>query len=170
MAMYRFYWLLPGRLAGCSRPGALFTPDGDRADDENLELARLRDDLEWLRRQGIGAVLTLTESPLPPEVLGEHALETLHLAVPDMHAPQPGQFAAALTFIDTQLVAGRPVAVHCLAGQGRTGTILAAYLIRSGFAAADAVEQVRDICPGAIESREQREALASFGSRRDWVV
>ena len=169
MALHRFHWLVPGQLAGCSRPGGLF-PGGNRAPDEDLARLRLGDDLVWLREQGIGAVLTLTERALMPAVIEEHTLEVLHLPVPDMHAPHPEDFAAALEFIDRQLVAGRPVAVHCLAGQGRTGTILAAYLIRGGIAADEAIERLRALCPGAIESQEQRDALDAFARQRDWML
>ena len=55
-------------------------------------------------------------------------------------------------------------------GQGRTGTVLAAYLIRGGLSADDALAEVRAICPGAISSAEQEAALHAFAARRDWII
>ena len=167
MAMRGFYWLIDGVLAGCSRPGGhdrRGLAAGLRAD------AALDADLAWLRDQGVGAVLSLTETPLAEGALERHGLDGLHLPVDDMRAPTPEQFAVALGFIDRQRALGRRVAVHCLVGQGRTGSILAAYLIRGGLDAEAALRAVRAVCPGAVENPEQERALAEFARRRDWVV
>ena len=115
-------------------------------------------------------MLTLTEEPLAPDALARHGLTGLHIPVPDMTAPTPGQMEEALSFVDRQRALGRRVVVHCLVGQGRTGTILAAYLIRGGLAPEDAVRRVRAVCPGAVESAEQQRALTAFAERRDWIL
>ena len=154
--MHRFYWLIDDVLAGCSRPGA----HGDSIDV----------DLATLRRHGVGALLSLTETPLPAGALERHGLEGLHLPVDDFHAPSTTQMLEALTFLDAARVAGTAVAVHCLAGQGRTGTVLAAYLIRGGLSADDAIRELRDICPGAIEASPQREALTTWAAERPWMI
>lgn len=160
--MLRFYWLTDGVLAGCSRPG------GDPRREPSAE--ELHADLRRLRAQGIGAVLTLTETPLEPEILAAHDLDVLHLPVNDLTAPHPEQLAAALRFIDRQRALGRAVAVHCLQGEGRTGTVLGAYLVRDGMTPEGAIAQLRSICPGAVGAEEQRRAIAAFGERRDWVI
>lgn len=169
MAIPTFYWLIEGALAGCPRPG------GRRARQAAATEAPgapepLDDDLAWLRRQGIGAVLSLTETPLTEGALARHGLAELHLAVDDLTAPTPGQLERALDFIDRQRSRGRAVAVHCLVGQGRTGTVLAAYLIRGGLDANAALREVRAVCPGAIGSPAQERALHAFAARRDWLV
>lgn len=161
--MHRFYWMVEGAIAGCSRPGA------DRGRGAR-DAAALDDDLGWLRERGIAAILSLTETPLADGALERHGLAGLHLPVDDFHAPSPEQLARALAFIDAHRAHGRPVAVHCLAGQGRTGTVLAAYLIRGGLDAEAAIAAVRAVCPGAIEAQAQSEALAVFARERAWVV
>ena len=171
----RFYWLIDRTLAGCSQPGVRdqggrHFPRRDGAENGTADLEALDRDLAWLRQQDIGAVLSLTEAPLIEEALTRHRLEVLHLPVPDMTAPLPEQFQRALAFIDWQRALGRAVAVHCLVGQGRTATILAAYLIRGGMSADSAIDRLRTICPGAIGSPEQERALHAFAARRDWIV
>jgi atypical dual specificity phosphatase len=160
--MERFYWLIPGVLAGCSRPGARHGHRGQGA--------ALAEDLAALAGEGIGAVLSLTEDPLPAEALAAHGLACLHLPVADLHPLTPQEFRLALAFIDRQRAAGQPVAVHCLAGQGRTGSVLAAYLIRAGAEPAEALSRLRDLCPGAVENAAQEAALAAFAAQREWLL
>ena len=162
-SMIRFYWLEPGVLAGCSRPGVR-SGRHTASDDE------IAADLATLRGHGIGALLSLTETALPVGTLERHDLAGLHLPVPDFHPPSPEQLALALQFIDEQQAAGRAVAVHCLAGQGRTGSVLAAWLIRSGLAPTAAIAHVRGVCPGAVEAAAQVRTLEAWGADRPWLV
>jgi atypical dual specificity phosphatase len=159
MALQRFYWMIPDMLAGCSRPGGR-----DGAEDV------LDADLAWLRCQGIGAVLSVTETPLAARALARHGLASLHLPVADLTAPAPLQLARALSFLDWQRAHDVPTVVHCLMGQGRTATVLAAHLIRGGLSADEALRELRALCPGAVSSADQERALAAFAARRDWVL
>ncbi len=174
--MRGFYWLIEGELAGCPCPGGFGLRGPNAAwsvgdgNGTGTGAAGLGDDLAWLREQGIGALLTLTEEPLPADALARHGLESLHIPVLDMSAPTPRQFEEALTFIDGMRAAGRAVAVHCLMGQGRTGTILAAYLIRAGASAEEAVARVRAVCPNAVCAPVQEDALHEFARQREWIV
>lgn len=165
MALIRFYWIIDRALAGCSRPGGR-----ERREPQLSRAEALDADLAELRERGIGAVLTLTEDGLPAEALARHGLEALHVPVRDMTAPEPEELARALGFIDVQRALGRAVAVHCLMGQGRTGTILAAYLVRNGAPPDEAIARVRAACPGAVEVEEQVRAVRAFARRRDWIV
>ena len=171
--MRGFYWLIDGVLAGCPRPGGRDSSNPfERKNDTAPEHGnRLDDDLTWLEEQSIGALLSLTETPLAGETLARHPkLAVLHVPVPDMTPPLPGQLVRALEFIDEQRALERAVVVHCLMGQGRTGTVLAAYLIRGGSSPAEALQAVRRVCVGAVESSSQERALYAFAERRDWIV
>lgn len=58
------------------------------------------------------------------------------------------------------------VAVHCALGFGRTGTMLACYLVKErGLAAGDAIAEVRRLRPGSIETYEQEKAVFQFYQR-----
>ena len=165
MALIRFYWIMDGALAGCARPGG-----HERRERGMTHANALEADLAELRERGIGAVLTLTEEALPEEALARYELEALHVPVRDMTAPEPEELERALGFIDVQRALGRAVAVHCLMGQGRTGTVLAAYLVRNGATPDEAITRVRSACPGSLEVEEQVRAVRAFARRRDWVV
>src|SRR5262249_33416589 len=148
MAVAGFYWLVEGVLAGCGRPGGPDKPSwqsrGAPPTATSADMPGTLDaDLTGLEEQGIRAVLSLTETPLDVKALERHGLEWLHVPVDDLTAPEPEQLDRALVFIDRCRVRGRAVAVHCRMGQGRTGTVLAAYLIRAGRTADEALRELR---------------------------
>ena len=56
-----------------------------------------------------------------------------------------------------------PVMVHCLAGLGRTGTILACYLIKyEKMSAEDAIQHIREKRHGSIQSFVQEELIFQY--------
>ncbi|VFV42042.1 dual specificity protein [Lynx pardinus] len=58
------------------------------------------------------------------------------------------------------------VGVHCALGFGRTGTMLACYLVKErGLAAGDAIAEIRRLRPGSIETYEQEKAVFQFYQR-----
>jgi len=53
--------------------------------------------------------------------------------------------------------------VHCAAGIGRTGTILACYLIKyQKYSAIDAIKKVRKERPGSIQSERQEFVIGLY--------
>ncbi len=64
------------------------------------------------------------------------------------------------------LAAGRRVAVHCAGGRGRTGTLLACYLVHQGLDPAAAIARVREVRPGAVETRAQVAAVEAYAAAR----
>ena len=57
------------------------------------------------------------------------------------------------------------VAVHCTAGLGRTGVVLACYFTAKGLTAQNAIARVRRMRPGSVETDEQAEAVEQFAKR-----
>jgi atypical dual specificity phosphatase len=118
--------------------------------------------LAWLRSQGVDILITLTEEPLPRTWVDAAGLMSVHVPVPDMDIPSVEQIEKVLGVIDKAKSSNMGVAIHCLAGKGRTGTVLAAYFVQQGLTARDAIRRVRDLRPGSIEVTEQEDAIREF--------
>lgn len=142
------HWVLPHRLAGLPRPGLL----------EDLEA-----DLTGLAWLGVEVLVNLEETEtVPRAAIVQAGLTPIHLPIVDMDAPSATAAFELCEAIDRAVRAGRPVAVHCRAGLGRTGTILAAYLIFTGLDALDALERVRRVQPRFVQSKAQLDFLERF--------
>ncbi len=74
------------------------------------------------------------------------------------------QIREALAAIDEALAADDAVAVHCAAGLGRTGTIMACYLVQGGSGPDEAIGLIRVLRPGSVEAPEQERAVAAFAA------
>ena len=145
-----FVWLLPGQLAGTPVPGIVRTAEQD---------------LEDLKQIGISRLLTLTEQPFNAALALSFGIQTTHLSIVDMQAPEISAAIATCREIDSCLLAGESIAVHCKAGLGRTGTMLAAYWLwlgAGGRSALKAIETIRRLNTNMIQSQVQSDFLISF--------
>lgn len=121
--------------------------------------------LSALEEAGIKSILSLTEEPLDLPSLREFGFAYMHLPVEDFTAPTQQQVEAAVKFIDEGLNRNEGVLVHCRAGIGRTGTILACCLVSKGLEPSAAIEQVRETRPGSCEVYAQEFAVHQYARR-----
>jgi atypical dual specificity phosphatase len=147
--LQNFSWVLPGQLAGAGQP-------------------RSASAVQALAAEGVRTVVSLVEEPLPAEWLATPGVVAVHVPVPDFTAPTQEQLAQAVAAIDESVAAGKPVVVHCMGGAGRTGTVLAAYLVHRGADPEAAIAEIRRLRPRprSIETPEQEDAIRRFAAAR----
>ncbi len=141
-----FSWIEKPLLAALARPSSL-------------------EELEWLRSQGIDLLVSLTEDPVRRRWVDEAGLLGFHVPMEDMEAPSQEQLDRCISAINRALERNMPVAVHCGAGLGRTGVVLACYFVSKGHPAENALAKVRRLRPGSIETDEQAESIFEFARR-----
>jgi atypical dual specificity phosphatase len=141
-----FSWVVSGRLAGCAGPV-------------------LQRDLSLLFSQGIRALVRLgsrEEGAFDQQDIAEAGMEDCYEPVPDFTAPSLNQIERVIQFIARSLGQGKPVAISCGAGYGRTGTILSCYFVCLGLSAKEAIARVRAIGRCPYETEAQRKAIEDY--------
>jgi len=148
---------------------SMTAPDGFTWVDKPLLAAMARpqelDEFVWLREQGIQLLISLSETPPHRDFTNDAGLLILHVPVEDMHPPSQKQIDLCMSAIQKAHAQEMAVGVHCTAGLGRTGVILACYFVGQNMSAKNAIARVRRLRPGSIETDEQADAIAAFARR-----
>ena len=114
-------------------------PHGFSWVDEPLLAAMARpeslDDLLWLRQAGIQVLISLTEDPPHRGWINDAGLMLVHVPVSDMQPPKPEQLDKCIAVISSAHERQMAVCIHCGAGKGRTGVVLACYFVTKGLSA-----------------------------------
>ncbi|MGB8935635.1 MAG: dual specificity protein phosphatase 23 [Candidatus Nitrosopolaris sp.] len=144
-----FSWVIKDKLAGSGRP------------------MTYRQFL-WLVAQGIDSIITVREGPLSSDWfintnIAANLNDNVHLNVKDYGVPSLEQLYNTIDFMKKQIDKGKRVLVHCAAGKGRTGTILAAYLLKEeNLTAPQAISKIRKLRPGSIQTKTQEKCVEAF--------
>ncbi len=147
-----------------------------RSRDKAPPLQKIRDGL-WLSRRlvftdlndfrtsGINAILDVTAefdalefSVLPDEVT------YFNIPVMDHHTPRIEQLRKAVLWIDKQRREGKEVLIHCALGQGRSVTVMLAYLyhLDPGANVDDLVKEIQKIRTTVKPNSRQKRRLDEF--------
>jgi atypical dual specificity phosphatase len=148
-----FSWVLDGKLAGSGLPMTY-------------------SQFFWLIKHGIKTIITVREVPLPSNWFTDSInnidrdnVNYLHLRVEDFGSPSIEEIDSTVEYIQHQIDNKKPVMVHCAAGKGRTGTILAAYFLKNeNLTAEQAIKKIRNLRPGSIQSNIQEMTISIYGN------
>ncbi|KAH3743738.1 dual specificity protein phosphatase 23 [Pelomyxa schiedti] len=119
------------------------------------------ENFDWLLSQGVSNVVSLTSFnvPVPPGITHKF------VDVPDMIAPTIAQIQEIIAFVDECMGKNQKVAIHCAAGLGRTGTLLACCLVHLlGLEGPEAIQMVRRSRPNSIETAEQEAVIKQYAA------
>jgi ADP-ribosyl-[dinitrogen reductase] hydrolase len=160
------YWVIEDRLLAGRYPGGKTQKEAERRVASLIEA-------------GFDAFIDLTEEgELPPYelYLPESALY-VRKPIPDHGVPRAPEFMVEiLAELDAALASGRRVYVHCRAGIGRTGTVIACHLIEQGLNPDAALIRLNELWqgndraatwPDVPETDEQHEYVRGWTPRVD---
>lgn len=143
----RFQFIHPYRVAGMAEPWSM----------------EVEETLKVLTCKGIGAILTLTEDNLYGDKYLKAGFEYHYEPVNDCEPPTFSAMERAVEFIDGSLDRGHGVAVHCLEGRGRTGTVLAGWLgLKENLSPEDAINRIYEARVHTIITPSQRRFIHQF--------
>lgn len=145
-----FSWIIDNKLAGSGTP-------------------MTSEQYKWLIKNNIKSIVTVREFPLPQKWLVDNEKETIindykFVYVKDYGVPSLEVLDNIVDYINIKITKEeKPLVVHCAAGKGRTGTILAAYLLKQdNISSQDAIKKIRSLRPGSIQSKIQEEILHEY--------
>lgn len=165
------YWVEPGKLLAGPHPLAGFMFDGKPRLEELVSLG-VEVFIDLTRPGELGLTDYQPELAAVAESYSREATYNRH-PIADMSVPEPTVMRATLDRLESTLGQGRRVYVHCLAGRGRTGTLIGCYLVSRGWTGEEAlarIEQLRSdmgLDGRSPETRQQRQFVlrwAELGS------
>ena len=113
--------------------------------------------LSIFRELNVVTVVRLNEPEYDAQAaFNRFGIRTVALEFEDCTSPPNAVVSAFLAAADSAHAGGGSVAVHCRAGLGRTGTLIALWLMRRlGFSAREAMGWLRIMRPGSIIGQQQ---------------
>ncbi len=148
------WWLRDRQVAGMPLP--YMAPE--RLSDPGAAVADYDDDVRVILDAGIRSVISLVNAR-HSKIFAAAGIDFCAIPIPDGEAPNSAQVEKFREFCKS---CREPFAIHCEGGVGRTGTMLALWLVLQGSASEAAIKEVRKVMPTAIETSEQERLLLDY--------
>lgn len=126
--------------------------------DQFLAASEYPDDekkLKFLKSQGIISIVTLSERKIDDNLISKYKFLNLYLQIKDFDVPKLSDVLKFLRWMKLMEKWRIPTLVHCDAGIGRTGTMLAIYFLSKGKSPKESIEFVKEKRGFKLESLKQ---------------
>ncbi|XP_052789097.1 dual specificity protein phosphatase 23-like [Mya arenaria] len=141
---FNFSWIVENRLAGCGLP-------------------ETKENLQFLKCAGIKGIISLTENGLQNLDHFPGEFSVLSCKIEEFTPPTMQQVLNCIGFIERHNELNEAVCVHCRHGWGRTGTIIACYMVKHfKLTANEAMDRLWEMRPGSVETREQENMVILY--------
>ena len=124
-------------------------------------MQQLETEIELLKRHHVSGLVSLIEEPLDHDVLSQR-FTVHHVPIEDITPPSSEQVYELAEHLRAALDSGHNIAVHCLAGVGRTTTMLIAAHLVLGYRLHDLKAWIRHCNPPFLFRGSQAAFLEAF--------
>jgi len=142
MSPLEINWVIPRKLAGSSFPYS--------------------NELQILPSLNLMLVVNLTSRGLPnrlKKLLRASSVDFKRFPIPDFALPTPQIIHQYLQTVCETLQQDKAVLTHCIAGCGRTGTMIGLFLVTHGFSGEKALEIIHDVLGKTCPDTEKQTSL-----------
>jgi cell division cycle 14 len=139
-------WVLPGSIIAFSSPSI--------CPAEGLDP---RYYIQYFQSKRVTAIIRLNERLYEDKYFIANGIRVYPMEIPDCTAPQENRILEFIKILENEIELRKGVvAVHCRAGLGRTGTMIAAYLMfKHNIDAGEAIAWTRLCRPGCVMGPQQ---------------